>query len=136
MPRLKCSGDASRSTTTAPLSSLAASAGFASWSVDLIYGAVGESIDDWAATLDDVLSLAPPHVSAYALTVEPGLDESWAGELLAELNAFCNDGDDGRHHLAHLAPAHHRRGDGEGHLLTRTDEVRPRDAHPGLGHVG
>jgi oxygen-independent coproporphyrinogen-3 oxidase len=53
---------------------LAASAGFVSWSVDLIYGAVGESIDDWAATLHDVLSLSPPppHVSAYALTVEPG----------------------------------------------------------------
>jgi alpha-mannosidase len=28
-----------------------------------------------------------------ALAVDPGLDESWAGELLSELNAFCNDGD-------------------------------------------
>ncbi len=52
----------------------AASAGFARVNVDLIYGAVGESDDDWARTLDDILSLPHPpgHVSAYALTVEPG----------------------------------------------------------------
>jgi oxygen-independent coproporphyrinogen-3 oxidase len=55
--------------------SLAASCGFASWSVDLIYGGAGETLDDWRSTLTSVLSLpagAPPHVSAYALTVEPG----------------------------------------------------------------
>jgi alpha-mannosidase len=28
-----------------------------------------------------------------ALAVEPGLDESWAGELLSELNRFCNEPD-------------------------------------------
>ena len=39
--------------------------------VDLIYGAAGESLDDWRASLDAVLALDPPHVSAYALTVEP-----------------------------------------------------------------
>ena len=49
-------------------------AGFSSWSVDLMFGAVGESDEDWAQTLDDVLGLdpPPPHVSTYALTVEPG----------------------------------------------------------------
>jgi oxygen-independent coproporphyrinogen-3 oxidase len=46
--------------------------GFASWNVDLIYGGAGESLDDWRATLDEIMALAPPHVSAYALTVEPG----------------------------------------------------------------
>jgi putative oxygen-independent coproporphyrinogen III oxidase len=46
--------------------------GFASWNVDLIYGAAGETADDWRRTLDGVLALEPPHVSAYALTVEPG----------------------------------------------------------------
>ncbi|MGH8987897.1 MAG: radical SAM family heme chaperone HemW [Acidimicrobiales bacterium] len=52
----------------------AAAAGFARVNVDLIYGAAGETDDDWARTVDDVLSLAhpPSHVSAYALTVEPG----------------------------------------------------------------
>ncbi|HVV37469.1 MAG TPA: radical SAM family heme chaperone HemW [Acidimicrobiales bacterium] len=53
---------------------LVAGAGFASCNVDLIYGAAGESVADWETTLRDVLALAPrpPHVSAYALTVEPG----------------------------------------------------------------
>ena len=51
---------------------LARSLGFASWSMDLIHGAAGESLDDWRRTLDEVLALEPPHLSAYALTVEPG----------------------------------------------------------------
>jgi putative oxygen-independent coproporphyrinogen III oxidase len=50
---------------------LARDAGFARVSVDLIYGTPGETIADWCRTLDDVLALAPDHVSAYALTVEP-----------------------------------------------------------------
>jgi putative oxygen-independent coproporphyrinogen III oxidase len=45
--------------------------GFEMFNLDLIYGTVGESIDDWRATLDAALDLDPPHVSAYALTVEP-----------------------------------------------------------------
>ena len=40
--------------------------------LDLIYGTPGEPIADWAATLDAALALGPGHVSAYALTVEPG----------------------------------------------------------------
>ena len=48
--------------------------GFASYSVDLIYGAAGETDEDWAATVEGALSLepSPPHVSAYALKAEPG----------------------------------------------------------------
>jgi oxygen-independent coproporphyrinogen-3 oxidase len=54
---------------------LAAEAGFAgTYSVDLIFGAAGETLADWRASLEGVLALdpAPAHVSAYALTVEPG----------------------------------------------------------------
>ncbi|HEX4082370.1 MAG TPA: hypothetical protein VHX40_05340, partial [Acidimicrobiales bacterium] len=42
--------------------------------LDLIFGGAGETDGDWARSLDDVLGLPspPPHVSAYALTVEPG----------------------------------------------------------------
>jgi putative oxygen-independent coproporphyrinogen III oxidase len=47
-------------------------AGFQQVSVDLIYGTPGESIDDWATSLDHALGLEPDHVSAYALIVEPG----------------------------------------------------------------
>jgi oxygen-independent coproporphyrinogen-3 oxidase len=45
---------------------------FRSFNLDLIYGGAGESLDDWQATLDAVAELDPPHISAYALTVEGG----------------------------------------------------------------
>ncbi len=51
---------------------LARSAGFDNFNLDLIYGAAGESPGDWRATLEGALALDPPHVSAYALTLEPG----------------------------------------------------------------
>jgi putative oxygen-independent coproporphyrinogen III oxidase len=43
-------------------------------SVDLIFGAAGEEDEDWERSLQGVLALEPrpAHVSAYALTVEPG----------------------------------------------------------------
>ena len=51
-----------------------AEAGFENFNVDLIYGAAGESAAQWAATLEELCSLQapPPHVSAYALSVEAG----------------------------------------------------------------
>ena len=51
---------------------LAREAGFASFNLDLIYGAAGETLAEWARTLEAAVALEPPHVSAYALTVEPG----------------------------------------------------------------
>jgi oxygen-independent coproporphyrinogen-3 oxidase len=45
---------------------------FSTWNADVIYGAVGESVADWSATLEGVLGHEPPHVSAYGLTVEAG----------------------------------------------------------------
>ncbi len=47
-------------------------AGLPTFNLDLIYGGAGETLADWCATLDDALALDPPHVSAYALTVEAG----------------------------------------------------------------
>jgi putative oxygen-independent coproporphyrinogen III oxidase len=46
--------------------------GFESFNLDIIYGAAAESLDDWRRTVDEVLALEPPHISAYGLTVEPG----------------------------------------------------------------
>jgi oxygen-independent coproporphyrinogen-3 oxidase len=53
---------------------LAGAAGFGSVNVDLIFGGAGETDSDFSATLAAVLALdpVPGHVSAYALTVEPG----------------------------------------------------------------
>lgn len=51
---------------------LARAAGFSSFNLDLIYGGAGETLADWCRTLEDAIALDPPHVSAYALTVEAG----------------------------------------------------------------
>ena len=40
-------------------------------SVDLIYGAPGESLDDWRASVRTAIDLGVNHISAYALTVAP-----------------------------------------------------------------
>lgn len=46
-------------------------AGFDTWTADLIYGNPGQSLDELDADIDALLSHQPPHVSAYALTIEP-----------------------------------------------------------------
>lgn len=50
----------------------ARAAGIGRVNLDLIYGTPGESMADWEASLTAALALDPEHVSAYALTVEPG----------------------------------------------------------------
>ncbi|HST38630.1 MAG TPA: radical SAM family heme chaperone HemW [Conexibacter sp.] len=50
----------------------ARAAGFEHVSLDLIYGTPGESDDDWRRSVQAALAAGPDHVSAYALTVEPG----------------------------------------------------------------
>ncbi|MHB8625550.1 MAG: radical SAM family heme chaperone HemW [Aggregatilineales bacterium] len=47
-------------------------AGFTNISLDLIYGAPGQTLGSWRASLDAALSLEPDHLSLYALQVEPG----------------------------------------------------------------
>lgn len=41
-------------------------------SLDLIYGAPGETLGDWQESLETALALEPNHLSAYALIVEDG----------------------------------------------------------------
>ncbi len=45
--------------------------GFKNISLDLIYGIPGLSLDKWQQNLETFLSLDIPHLSSYALTVEP-----------------------------------------------------------------
>lgn len=62
-------------------------------SVDLIYGAPGESIESWENTLRRALDLQPEHVSAYSLIVEEGtalarrISRGEIGEVDEDLNA-------------------------------------------------
>jgi oxygen-independent coproporphyrinogen-3 oxidase len=60
--------------TVVEAAAIVGAAGFATWNLDLIYGAAAETDEDWDAALAGVLGLPvpPPHLSAYALTVEPG----------------------------------------------------------------
>ncbi len=44
---------------------------FRNYSIDLIYGIPGSRPETWQQTLQTALSFDPPHISAYALTVEP-----------------------------------------------------------------
>ena len=46
-------------------------AGYANVNLDLIYGADGDSLPSWERTLRETIALAPEHISAYALTIEP-----------------------------------------------------------------
>jgi oxygen-independent coproporphyrinogen-3 oxidase len=102
---------------------LARRAGCTSFNLDLIYGGAGESLEDWCRTLDDALALDPPHVSAYALTVEAGTplaadpdrhpdDDDQADKYLAaverlegaglgwyEISNWCRPGHECRHNL-------------------------------------
>lgn len=64
-----------------------AASGISTFNLDVIYGGAGESLDDWHATLQSVIALGAPHVSAYGLTVE-------AGTALADDAARHPDDDD------------------------------------------
>lgn len=46
-------------------------AGFDNFTVDLIYGNPGQSLEVLESDIETLLSFNPPHISAYSLTVEP-----------------------------------------------------------------
>ncbi|MSS45732.1 coproporphyrinogen III oxidase [Cutibacterium sp. WCA-380-WT-3A] len=51
---------------------LARQVGFDDVSLDLIFGAPGESLESWWRSLDAALAAGPDHISAYSLIVEEG----------------------------------------------------------------
>jgi oxygen-independent coproporphyrinogen-3 oxidase len=109
-------------------------AGISRCSVDLIYGGAGETDESWLATLHGVLALEPrpAHVSAYALTVEPGTplakdasrhpdDDTQAGryEVLEvalsqagyhwyEISNWAQPGEESRHNLNYWVQGDYR----------------------------
>jgi len=52
-------------------------AGFANFSLDLMYGLPGQSLASWRRNLETALAFAPPHLSLYQLTIED--DTPFAG---------------------------------------------------------
>ena len=77
--------------------------GFTSFNLDLIYGAAGETVDDWRRTLEAALALEPPHISAYALTIEAGTP------LADEPDRHPVDDDQADKYLLAVVPAPRRR---------------------------
>jgi putative oxygen-independent coproporphyrinogen III oxidase len=110
----------------------ARTAGFERYNLDLIYGAVGESMDDWTGSVRAALALEPTHISAYGLTVEAGTpladdasrhpdDDDQADkyvvadELLAqaglpwyEISNFARPGHECRHNLLYWSQGDYR----------------------------
>lgn len=104
-------------------------AGFTNLSIDLIYGIPGLTNEKWEDNIRRALELNVPHISAYALTVEPGTaldvmirrkvmapvdDEQSAeqfdiltqrlkeaGYLHYEISNFCRDGHFSRHNSSY-----------------------------------
>jgi oxygen-independent coproporphyrinogen-3 oxidase len=100
-----------------------------SWSVDLIFGVPGQSLEDLERDLDALLMFEPPHLSAYGLTIEPGTrfanavrrkrmtpveDDDWraqydrlvsalqsAGLERYEVSNFARPGHESRHNRSH-----------------------------------
>ncbi|HYK31848.1 MAG TPA: radical SAM family heme chaperone HemW [Streptosporangiaceae bacterium] len=81
--------------------------GFDHVSLDLIYGAPGESAGDWLSSVRSALAAEPDHISAYALIVEEGTrlasrirrgelaapdDDEMADRYLAADDEFCAAG--------------------------------------------
>lgn len=50
---------------------LSKNAGFKNFSIDLIFGTPGLSDEEWGQNIKTIIDLEVPHISAYALTVEP-----------------------------------------------------------------
>jgi oxygen-independent coproporphyrinogen-3 oxidase len=79
----------------------ARAAGFDNLCADLMFGLPGQTLDDWRASLAALCALGPQHITAYALSVEPGtrfgaLDrkgqlERPADDLVATMYSTCHE---------------------------------------------
>ncbi|AYD89956.1 coproporphyrinogen III oxidase [Actinomyces sp. 2119] len=71
-------------------------------SLDLIYGAPGESLEDWQRSLEAALEIQPDHVSAYALVIEEGT-RMWAQVRRGELVEPSDDDEATKYEMADAA---------------------------------
>lgn len=109
--------------------STAKEVGFTDYSIDLIYGVPGQTIESWRVSVEEAIALKTPHLSLYCLTIEPGTPmHRWlqsgqiqppdgdlaadqyelACELLAsagfiqyEISNWCQPGHESKHNLAY-----------------------------------
>jgi oxygen-independent coproporphyrinogen-3 oxidase len=104
---------------------------FERWSIDLIFGVPGSTLDDWAYDLERALGLGPSHLSCYGLVYEKGtpLWKQWntglvravdedveramyaltidrltrSGLAMYEISNFARPGHESRHNLVYWA---------------------------------
>ncbi|WP_341769384.1 radical SAM family heme chaperone HemW [Actinomyces bowdenii] len=70
-----------------------------STSLDLIYGAPGESVEDWRRSLEAAVGIGPDHISAYALVIEEGT-RMWSQVRRGELPMPQDDDEAAKYELA------------------------------------
>ena len=73
-------------------------------SLDLIYGAPGESVEDWRRSLDAAVEIGPDHLSAYALVIEEGT-RMWGQVRRGELPMPQDDDEAAKYEIADEALA-------------------------------
>lgn len=129
---------------------------FPRWSIDLIFGVPGSTIDHWRADLDQALGLGPSHLSCYGLTYEKGtalhkqwregrvaaLDEEVERTMLAEtidrlsgeglspyeISNYARPGQECRHNLVYWAnDAYHGFGVGAARYVDGERSINTRD---------
>jgi oxygen-independent coproporphyrinogen III oxidase len=137
---------------------------FARWSLDLIFGVPGSTIDTWRADLEIALGLGPAHLSCYGLVFEKGtalwnerqsgrvepVDEEtertmyeWTIERLAaarldmyEISNFAVSGHESRHNLAYWTnDAYFGFGVGAARYLRGVRSVNTRDINAYLRRI-
>jgi oxygen-independent coproporphyrinogen-3 oxidase len=99
----------------------ARAAGFTNINLDLMYGLPSQSLESWQRTLAHCLTLAPTHLSCYALTVEedtrlasniqrrrsPAPDEGLQIEMDEAAQRMLGDAGYVRYELSNYAKPHH-----------------------------
>ncbi len=129
---------------------------FPRWSLDLIFGVPGSSLEDWGRDLEIAIGLGPSHLSCYGLVYEKGtplwkqrergevrpLDEeleramyectidrlSSAGLRMYEISNFARPGDESRHNLVYWAnEAYFGFGVGAARYIRRVRSVNTRE---------
>ena len=99
-----------------------------STSLDLIYGAPGESLEDWQRSLDAVAQIGPDHVSAYALVIEEGT-RMWGQVRRGELPMPEDDDEATKYEMADAALG---RAGYEWYEISNWAPGRPVPPQPGL----
>jgi oxygen-independent coproporphyrinogen III oxidase len=129
---------------------------FRRWSLDLIFGVPGSTIDDWREDLEIALGFGPAHLSCYGLVFEKGtaLWNQWrsgqvrpideeiertmfettierladAGLIMYEISNFAKAGHESRHNLVYWAnDAYFGFGLGAARYIRRIRSVNTRD---------